>query len=102
QTQTKNAGAASSSSSSNSDVSVRSFSLKNGTMVIGRTGGEARSRTYDPIDIKASDLSYTTQFPFDLSARTPGNGTIKLTGKAGPLNPQDSAATPLNARFEIK
>src|SRR4029077_6651805 len=41
QTQTKNAGAASSSSSSNSDVSVRSFSLKNGTMVIGRTGGEA-------------------------------------------------------------
>src|SRR5581483_11850673 len=49
-----------------------------------------------------SDLSYTTQFPFELTAQAPGNGAIKLTGKAGPLNSQDAAATPLNANLEIK
>jgi AsmA protein len=105
QTESKNASAASSapsSSSSNTDLSVRSFSLKNGTMVVGNTGNNARSHTYDQVNIKASDLSYTTQFPFDMTARTPGNGTIKLTGKAGPLNPQDSAATPLNASLDVK
>jgi len=102
QTRSKNTGAASSSSSSSPDVSVRRFSLKNGTMVVGKTGGNARPHTYDRVNIKASDLSYTTQFPFELTARTSGNGTIKLTGKAGPLNPQDSAATPLNASLEIK
>jgi AsmA protein len=104
QSQTKSASAASSSSASSSspDLSVQSFSLKNGTIVIGNTGGNARSHTYDQVNVKASDLSYTTQFPFDLTARTPGNGSLKLAGKAGPLNPQDSAATPLNASLEIK
>ena len=105
QTQTKSASAASSSSpssSSSTDLSVRSFSLKNGTMVVGNTGANAKSRTYDQVNIKASDLSYTTQFPFELTARTPGNGSLKLTGKAGPLNPQDSATTPVNASVEVK
>ena len=105
QNQTKSASAAGSSSSASSsspDLSVQSFSLKNGTIVIGNTGGNARSHTYDQVNVKASDLSYTTQFPFDLTARTPGNGSLKLAGKAGPLNPRDSAATPLNASLEIK
>src|SRR5580704_17530242 len=103
--QTKSASAASSSSpssSSSTDLSVRSFSLKNGTMVVGNTGANAKSRTYDQVNIKASDLSYTTQFPFELTARTPGNGSLKLAGKAGPLNPQDSATTPVNASVEVK
>ena len=105
QTQTKSASATSSSSassSSSSDLSVRSFSLKNGTMVVGNTGANAKSHTYDQVNVKASDLSYTTQFPFELTARTPGNGSLKLNGKAGPLNPQDSSTTPLNASLEIK
>jgi AsmA protein len=87
---------------SSPDLSVRSFSLKNGTMVVGRTGADTRPHTYDQVNIKASDLSYTTQFPFELTARTPGNGTVKLTGKAGPLNSQDSAATPLSASVDVK
>ena len=105
QTQTKSASAASSSnasSSSSPDLSVRSLSLKNGTMVVGNTGANAKSHTYDQVNVKASDLSYTTQFPFELTARTPGNGSLKLAGKAGPLNPQDSSTTPLNASLEIK
>ncbi len=105
QSQTKSAGTASSStasSSSSPDLSVRSFSLTNGTMVVGNTGANAKSHTYDQVNVKASDLSYTTQFPFELTARTPGNGSLKLAGKAGPLNPQDSAATPLNASVEVK
>jgi AsmA protein len=105
QTQTKSASAATSSSASSSsspDLSIRSFSLKNGTMVVGNTGANAKSHTYDQVNIKASDLSYTTQFPFELTARTPGNGSLKLTGKAGPLNPQDSATTPVNASVEVK
>jgi AsmA protein len=105
QSQTKSASAASSSSassSSSSDLSVRSFSLKNGTMVVGNTGANAKSHTYDQVNVKASDLSYTTQFPFELTARTPGNGSLKLAGKAGPLNPQDSSTTPLNASVEVK
>ena len=102
QTESKRASTASPSGGSSTDLSVRSFSLKNGTMVVSNTGANARPHTYDQVNMKASDLSYTTQFPFELTAGTPGNGTIKLTGKAGPLNSQDSAATPLNASLEVK
>jgi AsmA protein len=104
--QTSNAGATTpapaSSNSATPDLSVRTFSLKNGTLVVGNTGANARPHTYTQVVIKASDLSYTTQFPFELTANTPGNGNIKLTGKAGPLNSQDAAATPLNASFDVK
>ena len=84
------------------DLSVRSFSLKNGTMVVGDAGASARRHTYSDVNLKASDLSYTTQFPFQLTANTPGNGNIKLDGKAGPLNSQNTAATPLNANLDVK
>jgi AsmA protein len=106
QSQTSNASATTpantSSNDSKPDFSVRRFSLKNGTLVVGNTGANARPHTYEQVDIKASDLSYTTQFPFELTAKTPGNGSVKLTGKAGPLNSQDAAATPLNANLEVK
>jgi AsmA protein len=101
QTETKTASTSGTTSSSTADLSVRSFSLKNGTMIVGRTG-ETRKRTYDQVNLKASDLSYKTQFPFELTASAPGNGTIKLTGKAGPLDSQDAAATALNANLEIR
>jgi len=101
-TQVSSAAATSSSSSSSPDLSVSSFSLKNGTIVVGNTGAAARTHTYSQVNLKASDLSYTTQFPFQLTANTPGNGSIKLDGKAGPLNSQNTAATPLNAAVEVK
>jgi AsmA protein len=101
-TQVSSTAATSSSSNSSPDLSVGSFSLKNGTMVVGNTGATARTHTYSQVNLKASDLSYTTQFPFQFTANTPGNGSIKLDGKAGPLNPQNTAATPLNASVDVK
>src|SRR6202035_1006914 len=57
QTESKSASTASPSSGSGTDLSVRSFSLKNGTMVVGKTGVDARPHTYDQVNMKASDLS---------------------------------------------
>lgn len=100
--QESSAAATSSSSNSSPDLSVSRFALKNGTIVVGNTGAAARTHTYSQVNLKASDLSYTTQFPFQLTANTPGNGSIKLDGKAGPLNSQNTAATPLNTNLDVK
>ena len=100
--QVSSAAATSSSSNSSPDLSVSRFALKNGTIVVGNTGAAARTHTYSQVNLKASDLSYTTQFPFQLTANTPGNGSIKLDGKAGPLNSQNTAATPLNTNLDVK
>ena len=86
--------------STGAGISVRQFNIKNGTVSVGDVGGKTHS--YNNVNLTASDLSYTTQFPFALTASTPGNGTVKLTGKAGPLNQKDAQETPLDADLEAK
>jgi AsmA protein len=91
----------SSSSGSAANVSVQRIEIKNGKLTVGRSGSNAKRHEYDQMNLTASDLSYTSQFPFQFSATAPGNGTIKLTGKAGPLNQTDAAQTPLETNLEI-
>jgi len=57
---------------------------------------------YDNVDMEASDVTYKSQFPVQLSANLPGGGTFKLDGKVGPLNPGDASLTPLDAKVTIK
>jgi AsmA protein len=83
------------------DVSVQRLEVANGKIAVGNVGSATR-REYDDVNLKASDLSYTTQFPFELTATTPGKGTLKLSGKAGPLNQTDAQQTPLEASLELK
>ena len=92
----------SSSSGSAAKVSVQKIEIRNGKLTVGRSGSNAKRHEYDQMNLTASDLSYTSQFPFQFSATTPGNGSIKLTGKAGPLNQTDAAQTPLEANLEIR
>ena len=93
--------APSSSSDSAANVSVQKIEIRNGKLTVGQSGSNAKRHEYDQMNLTASDLSYTSQFPFQFSATTPGNGSIKLTGKAGPLNQTDAAQTPLETNLEI-
>ncbi|MGH9699518.1 MAG: AsmA family protein [Candidatus Acidiferrales bacterium] len=81
---------------------VQKLSLTNGKIVVGTVGSKARPSEYDDVNLDASDLSYTTQFPFTLSAKGPGNAALKLDGKAGPMNPTDASKTPLNATIDVQ
>jgi len=90
-----------SSSGSAANVSVQKIEIRNGKLIVGQSGTNAKRHEYDQMNLTASDLSYTSQFPFQFSATTPGNGSIKLTGKAGPLNQTDAAQTPLETSLEI-
>ena len=94
------ASAANANSGAPADVSVGRLQIANGKILIGNVGSAARSE-YDGVNLDASDLSYTTQFPFQLTATTPGNGSLKVSGKAGPLNQNDEQQTPLEANLEL-
>lgn len=85
--------------SSGDDVSVDKLKIENGQIVVGQMGQPLR--TYNDVALTASDLSYTTAFPYTVSAKTPGNGSLKIDGKAGPINQQDASATPLQAQISI-
>jgi len=96
---------ASKSSGSPAQLSVGKLSVKNGTITVsteGKGGAPGKAHTYENVDLDASDLSFTSAFPFTLSLKTPGGGTVKADGKAGPINATDAAATPVTVKIDVK
>ncbi|MGH9573128.1 MAG: AsmA family protein [Candidatus Acidiferrales bacterium] len=89
------------SSSANAEgISVQKFSITNGKMTVAEPNG--KGRTYDNVSLVAENISYTSKFPFQFSANTPGQGAIKLTGEMGPVNSTNAAMTPLNAKLDVE
>ena len=84
------------------DFSVQKISIVNGTVTVGRIGPGGKTQTYQNVDVDASDLSYTVQFPLKLTAKTPGGGSIKIDGKAGPIDQADASLTPLSAQVDVQ
>ena len=82
-------------------VSVDKLTIHGGKLSVtdADTGGKARE--YDQVEVQVSDFSQTSQFPFQFSMQTPGSGTVKISGKAGPLNPGNLEATPLDASLDV-
>lgn len=98
-------GAASKSSSGESSstaISVDKLKIANGVLTVGEANAPGKTRTYQNVDLDASNLSYTSQFPFTLTLQTPGNGTVTLDGKVGPINPSDAALTPVQGKLDVK
>jgi AsmA protein len=94
--------ATSSSASSNPNLSVGKLTEKNGTLSMGTANSSARPTVYQNVDVSVQNFSMTSQFPFTLSATLPGNGSLTLEGKAGPIDPTDAAVTPVQAKTTIK
>jgi AsmA protein len=84
------------------NLSVAKLTIKNGRVSIAQTKAPAKAHVYDKANIEVKNFSFASQFPFTLSAELPGGGTLKLDGTAGPINPSDTAQTPLQAKLEIK
>jgi AsmA protein len=89
-------------SSGSTNFTVEKLTISNGTITVSKAGESKKPHVYSEVNLEASDLSYTTQFPFQMTAKTPGGGAVKVTGKAGPLNATDSAETPFNATVAVQ
>jgi len=89
-----------STSSSVGEFSVEKLELRSGRVIIGSTGSQKRS-TYDKVDLTASKVSLTSKFPVTLTADLPGGGDLKVDGTAGPLDQENTALTPVNAKLTV-
>ncbi|HYX69797.1 MAG TPA: AsmA family protein [Terriglobales bacterium] len=88
-------------SSSSANFSVGKLKIVNGKITVGQPGRGAR-RTYENVNLEASNISYDSVIPFTLDAVTPGGGKLNVEGKAGPINREDTAQTPLEATTKIE
>jgi AsmA protein len=82
------------------DLSVKLIKVSNGRVSLRRTVGHWKPLALEQVSIELRDFSSTSAFPFSLSAQVHGGGSLQLDGKAGPINPQDSAMTPVSVSLK--
>ena len=83
-------------------LSIDKLEIKDGKLVVGKTNSTAKPQVYDKLNVKLTNFSSTSQFPFELTINLPGAGSAKVSGKAGPISPQDAAKTPFDATMKVK
>jgi AsmA protein len=95
------APAASSSTSSAPDLTVSLVKISNGRLTVAKQGAKSKPLILDKVNIEVKGFSASSSFPFSLSATLPGNGQIKLDGKAGPINAGNAIATPFDGNLSF-
>jgi len=83
------------------DLSVKLVKITNGRLKLGRTLGHRKPLALEQVNLELRDFSATSAFPFTLSTKVAGGGTIQLYGTTGPINPADSAMTPVKASLKV-
>jgi AsmA protein len=92
--------APSSGSSSQPAVSIKELSLEDGQITLGSTNSQKRS-VYTKVNLEATDVAMSNNFPVTLSMNLPGGGDLKIDGKVGPVDSSNAAFTPQNVKLNV-
>ena len=83
------------------NFSIAKLEIKNGRLSVGNANSAVKPQVYDKVNVEVTDFSFTSQFPFKLTAGLPGGGNANVSGEAGPISQQDAAKTPLEASVKV-
>jgi AsmA protein len=81
------------------EIQIQKLDVVNGRILLGWQG--RRPQAYDAVNLRADNVSYTSRFPFTLSANMPGGGKMDVKGEAGPVDRSDASRTPFSAQANI-
>lgn len=88
--------------SSASGMSIGELKIKDGSVDVRSDPATGAPFLYNHVDVTVQHLSYATPMPFTLTADLPANGTVQLSGTAGPIAQSNAMNTPLRARLVVK
>jgi len=95
------AASGSSSSNANANLSAGKLNVRDGELTINRAGSSDKPRVYSKVDIMVTKFSFTSPFPFKMTASLPAGGSLKLDGTTGPINAGNAELTPLQAKVTV-
>lgn len=75
--------------------SIAEMNVSHGKLLVGKASSKTKPEVYDDVNISVKNFSFTSQFPFQLTTKLPGSGDVNISGKAGPIDTEDAAKTPL-------
>ncbi len=83
------------------NFSVAKLNINQGKLSVGKANSSAKPVVYDNVNISVTNFSFTSQFPFQLTAQLPRSGDVNISGKAGPINSEDASKTPLETAVKV-
>jgi AsmA protein len=90
------------SASANPNLSVAKLNINDGRLTVSTAGSTVKPHVYDKVNIEVDNFSFTSSFPFTMSAQLPADGSAKLEGKAGPIDANNAAYTPFEAKVTLR
>lgn len=84
------------------DLNLGEVNIVNGSALVSSVPATAKPFEYSEVNLQVKGLSLRSSFPFELSAKLPGGGTVKLTGTAGPVSQKDASQTPFQATMQLR
>jgi len=84
------------------ELAIQKLRIVNCRVMVGSWLTRDKPLTYEAVNLTASNLSYKSQIPFTLAAKTPGGGDMNAEGTAGPINREDAAHSPLSAAIRLQ
>jgi AsmA protein len=83
------------------NLTVDAFLLKDGHATVETLPAQGAPLVIDQIALTVQSFSFAKQFPFSASANLPGQATVTVTGKAGPIDAHDVAKTTFDAQLTL-
>ena len=83
-------------------LSVALIEVENARVAVATLPAQGEPSIYQHVNITVRDFSFGSQFPFEVSANLPGDGTGSAKGQLGPINGYDVATTPAQAQISLK
>ncbi len=89
---------------SSSSISLNELKINDGQVAITDQAANQPRAVYDHIDLKVTDFAPGKKFGVDAGVHFPGQGQqlLNFKGKVGPLQPSNSAATPVDGHLSLK
>jgi AsmA protein len=84
------------------DFTVGEIKIENGSATVLSQPPSGQPIVYSNVNFSAQQFSFSKSFPFQLSANLPGDGSLEVEGRAGPVNQKDASDTPFNAKVNLK
>lgn len=84
------------------NLTVSRLDIKDGTLTVGTLPAQGQPHVYSAVNVSAKNFSFASAFPFTVSCKLPGGGTMNVSGNAGPLDQRDASLTPFTAQATLK
>lgn len=84
------------------EFSVGKLKIQNGSALVSSIPVASKPFEFTDVNLSIKQFSFRGSFPFEVSAKLQGGGTLRLTGDAGPISQKDTSQTPFSARLELR